>query len=276
MISAQKEKLNSFFQGAMRYVVPFFQRPYVWDLENWDNMWESILETYRFYQQEKDKEHFIGTLIIKQVPAKKINESNYDLIDGQQRITSIALLLKSIELNVKKDDEFPELKSQLQKLLTSAFKDDRGNLHHRIEHNRIDKPYFEKIISIGLINDNVGFDIEEYLSKNTENLIIKSFQYFLNKTKNFSNEELSELKDVILHKVPVISMLLEQDDDEQEIFDTINSLGVKLTTSELLKNYIFKERDIQSCYEKYWFDVFEADEEIRVFWNTDKTSGRVF
>lgn len=117
MISAQKEKLNSFFQGSMRYVVPFFQRPYVWDKENWDNLWESILETYRFYQQDENKEHFIGTLIIKQIPAKKINESNFDLIDGQQRITSISLLLKAIELSIKKDDEFPELKSQLQTYL---------------------------------------------------------------------------------------------------------------------------------------------------------------
>lgn len=274
MISAQKEKLNSFFQGSMRYVVPFFQRPYVWDTDNWDNLWESILETYNLYQQGKSKEHFIGTLIIKQIPAKKINESNFDLIDGQQRITSISILLKAIELSIKKDDEFPELKSQLQNLLT--FKDARGNLHHRIEHNKIDKPYFEEIISIGLKEDKTEFDIEEYLSNKSENLLVTSFQYFLKRTKDFNNEKLSELKDVILHKVPVISMLLAKDDDEQEIFDTINSLGVKLTTSELLKNYIFKEKDIQSFYNKYWFDVFEADEEIRGFWNTDKTSGRVY
>jgi hypothetical protein len=71
-------------------------------------------------------------------------------------------------------------------------------------------------------------------------------------------------------------MLLAHDDDEQEIFDTINSLGVKLTTSELLKNYIFKEKEIQPLYDKYWFDVFEADEEIRSFWNADKTSGRIY
>jgi len=76
--------------------------------------------------------------------------------------------------------------------------------------------------------------------------------------------------------VPVISMLLAHDDEEQEIFDTINSLGVKLTTSELLKNYIFKEKELQPLYNKYWFDVFETDEETRGFWNTDKTAGRVF
>ena len=274
MISAQKEKLNSFFQGSMRYVVPFFQRPYVWDTENWDNLWESILETYNLYQQNKNKEHFIGTLIIKQIPAKKINESNFDLIDGQQRITSISLLLKAIELSINIDSEFPELKSQLQNLLT--FKDARGNLHHRIEHNRIDKPYFEDIISIEINGDNNGFDIEEYISNKSENLLVNAFQYFLKRTKDFTDEELSELKDVILHKVPVISMLLAHDDDEQEIFDTINSLGVKLTTSELLKNYIFKEKELQPLYDKYWFDVFEADEEISEFWNTDKTSGRVY
>lgn len=274
MISAQKEKLNSFFQGSMRYLVPFFQRPYVWDEENWDNLWENILETYNHYQQSKNKEHFIGTLIIKQIPAIKINESNFDLIDGQQRITTISLLLKAIEINVKKDNEFPELKSQLQNLL--IFKDAKGNIHYRIEHNRIDNPYYEEITCLGIKGNEKEFDIEENEFKNSENLLVQAFQYFLKKTKDFSNEKLSDLKDVILHKVPVISMLLAHDDDEQEIFDTINSLGVKLTTSELLKNYIFKEKEIQPLFDKYWFDVFEADEEIRSFWNTEKTSGRVY
>ncbi len=274
MISAQKEKLNSFFQDSMRYVVPFFQRPYVWDEENWDNLWDNILEAYNQYRQNKNKEHFIGTLIVKQILATKINESNFDLIDGQQRITTISLLLKAIEVNVKKDDEFPELKSQLRNLL--IFKDARGYLHFRIEHNRIDKPHYEEILHLGIEDRERAFDIDKYTFRNPENLLVQAFQYFLTKTRSLSNEELYNLKDVILHKVPVISMLLAHDDDEQEIFDTINSLGVKLTTSELLKNFVFKEKEIQPLYDTYWFDVFEADEEIRIFWNTHRTSGRVY
>ena len=70
-------------------------------------------------------------------------------------------------------------------------------------------------------------------------------------------------------------MLLDKDDDEQEIFDTINSLGVRLTVSELLKNYLFKDKELIEYYEKEWQSVFENDEEQVEFWSTVRSSGRV-
>lgn len=264
MISAQKEKLNSFFQGSMKYIIPFFQRPYVWDEENWENLWENIFQTYTNYKNKKESEHFIGTLIIKQRPAEKLNENNYDLIDGQQRITTIFLLLKALENNCKEIGEYTELKNQIGQLL--RFKDSKGQDHIRIEHNRIDTPYFDEIINS---NSDTVFN-------NRENKLIKAYLFFDKKLKDFTDEEINDFNDIVLHKVPVISMLLAENDDEQEIFDTINSLGIKLTTAELLKNYIFKEKDIQDLYDDFWFNVFEADEETMSFWSTEKTSGRVY
>ncbi len=70
-------------------------------------------------------------------------------------------------------------------------------------------------------------------------------------------------------------MLLGSDDDEQEIFDTINSLGARLTTGELLKNFIFKDKTLQSHYSELWEKVFETDEESILFWEKNKTSGRI-
>ncbi|MFZ4478172.1 MAG: hypothetical protein ACOYPR_23470 [Saprospiraceae bacterium] len=70
-------------------------------------------------------------------------------------------------------------------------------------------------------------------------------------------------------------MLLAAGDDEQEIFDTINSLGVRLTTGELLKNFIFSDNIIKPLYDTLWEPVFEDDEEQILFWNKPKTSGRI-
>lgn len=264
MISAQKEKLNSFFQGSMKYIIPFYQRPYVWDEENWENLWESIHETYTNYKNNKESEHFIGTLIIKQKAAARINENNYDLIDGQQRITTISLLLKALENNCKGTSDYTELKNQIGQRL--RFKDSKGKEHMRIDHNRIDKPYFDEIIN----------SKSETKFKSAENPLIKAYLFFDEKLKRFTDEEINDFNDIVLHKVPIISMLLAEQDDEQEIFDTINSLGVKLTTAELLKNYIFKEKDIQGSYVDFWFNVFEVDEETMSFWSREKTSGRVY
>ena len=89
------------------------------------------------------------------------------------------------------------LKSQLQNLM--IFKDARGNVHFRIKHNRIDKPYYEEITYLGIKDNEKEFDIKKYEFKNYENLLEQAFQYFLKKTTDLSNEELSDLKDVILH-----------------------------------------------------------------------------
>lgn len=69
--------------------------------------------------------------------------------------------------------------------------------------------------------------------------------------------------------------LEDNSDDEQEIFDTINSLGVRLTTGELLKNYIFSAPTIRPLYDTLWEPVFEEDEKQVLFWNKEKTSGRI-
>jgi uncharacterized protein with ParB-like and HNH nuclease domain len=63
------------------------------------------------------------------------------------------------------------------------------------------------------------------------------------------------------------------DEDEQQIFDTINSLGVRLTTAELLKNYFFGRDDIEN-YETKWKLVFENDDETKSFWDREITAGR--
>lgn len=141
----------------------------------------------------------------------------------------------------------------------------RGEKFIRIEHSKNDKEYFEAIT----------FDKDLTKLKNQEHRILCCYNYFLNKLEGFSDEQLDKLKTIVLNNVPVISMLLAANDDEQEIFDTINSLGVKLTTGELLKNYIFKEKELQKLYETHWYEVFEEEEEQIEFWNKNKTSGRI-
>lgn len=260
MINANKDYLKSFFQTNIQYIVPFFQRSYVWDSENWEILWENINQVYSEYKKNENQEHFIGTLIIKQRQAEKIGENKYDLIDGQQRLTTISLLLKAMSDSC--NNELPKLKIKLDELV--VFEDTKENKFIRILPSRLDKPYFESIM---FGNGTNGLD--------QNHKIFRAYQFFLNKVKDFSDYEKDELKDIILNKVPIISMMLSADDDEQVIFDTINSLGVKLTTAELLKNYIFKEDELQNLYEKLWQTTFEQDDEQMSFWNKDKTSGRI-
>ncbi|AZQ44860.1 DUF262 domain-containing protein [Nonlabens ponticola] len=271
-MNISKESLIKLFNtGTNQYVIPFFQRPYVWKKEDCENLYEDLENTLRINKEkvisEHHKEHFIGTIITKNSPASTQMTAQYDLVDGQQRMTTFSLLIKALANNV---DLSEENAGHLYENLNGSlfFKDAYGKIHNRIIHNRLDKKAFDLIMGSDGTTDKEIRDIN--------NKIVDTYIYFRQKYSGLTNDELLERNFTLLHRFPAINMVLEQHDDEQEIFDTINSLGVKLTTSELLKNHIFSDKRSQELYTEYWEDIFEADEETVAFWNAKKTAGRVY
>jgi len=263
MINANKEVLNSFFSSSLQYVVPFFQRSYVWDQENWEVLWDHVERTSKAIAKGNvQREHFIGTLITKQREAQTVGENKRDLIDGQQRLTTFAIFLKAIADSASGTEPYTKLRDKTNELV--IFENTQGKTLNRIEHSKNDRPYFDAVMN--------GLDLTTL--PNQSHKILLCYRYFRGKLTGFDDAELDNLKNIILGNVPLISMLLSANDDEQEIFDTINSLGVRLTTGELLKNYIFSDLEIRDYYSSLWEPVFEADEEQIEFWNKNKTSGR--
>ncbi|MFY0482145.1 DUF262 domain-containing protein [Flavobacterium sp. PLA-1-15] len=278
MLSASKEKLLSFLNGSSQYIIPFFQRSYVWKVDNWSELWENIIEEYEemVVNNNLKSEHFIGTIIIKQMLSSQVGATEYELIDGQQRMTTISLLLKAFH------DATPEdsAKTWINKFLT--FEDSYGNEKIRIQHSKVDSEYFQSIIQDKNNNEELwnkfkGLKLEEVEKKlENENRIVGGYIYYRHKVETECNlDDLRKYINVVIEKLPVIHMALNADDDVQQIFDTINSLGVKLTTAELLKNYLFSEQELRAYYETYWQSVFETDEDAIDFWNQEKTSGRI-
>jgi uncharacterized protein with ParB-like and HNH nuclease domain len=267
-MNISKENLIKLFNtGTNQYLIPFFQRPYVWKKEDCETLYEDLIETREENKINPQKEHFIGTIITKNNLSSTQMTAQYDLVDGQQRMTTFSILIKALANSVDMSQEnaqnlFENLNSTL------FFKDAYGKIHYRIIHNRLDRKSFDLIMQSDGNNDDV--------LDTTNSKIVDTYLYFREKFSPLTNEEILNLNFTLLHKFPAINMVLELHDDEQEIFDTINSLGVKLTTSELLKNYIFNDTETKNLYKEYWEDVFEADEETVKFWNTKKTAGRVY
>lgn len=277
MLSANKEKLQSFLMGNNQFVIPFFQRSYVWQVYNWAELWEDIQEEYSEMQNgNSSSEHFIGTVIIKQRDSERVGSLEYDLIDGQQRLTTACLLLRAFYDST--DDE--NLKNWIKTLL--VFTDSYGQENIRIAHSKVDREYFQTIIldrdnNMGLWSEFQNLSLED-LERRLEiyNKIKGGYLYFRHRVeKEVLKEEIRNYITIILEKLPVIHMALSKDDDVQQIFDTINSLGVKLTTAELLKNYLYAQKGVVEYYDQYWNRIFEADEDAIDFWNKERTSGRV-
>ena len=277
MLSASKEKLQSFYMGQNQFVIPFFQRAYVWKADNWSELWDNILEEYNEVKNGNTKsEHFIGTIIIKQRESEKVGSLEYDLIDGQQRLTTICLLMRAF-YDVTDD---VNIKNWIKTLL--VFMDSYGNENIRILHSKIDKEYFQELIlnktTNSILWDNYSNLKIEEIEKQSElmNKIQGGYVYF--RKRIHEEAEITDLRayiQIVLEKLPVIHMALTKDDDVQQIFDTINSLGVKLTTAELLKNFLYSNPKVAEYYQTYWYSIFESDEDAIDFWNRDRTSGRI-
>lgn len=261
MLSANKEKLHSFFTGSSQYKIPFFQRAYVWKLENWTELWDSIIDELNEFNASRESEHFIGTIIIKQNESERLGSLVYDLIDGQQRLTTICILLRALH-DATLDEPF---KKWLYNLL--VYTDSYGNPLIRLLHSKVDREHFQEII----LSDNNNSSLQL-----GSNRVVDAYFFFKERiATDIKTDDIRNVVSIVLEKLTVIHMALSKNDDVQQIFDTINSLGVKLTTGELLKNYLFSLEGMEDKYPEYWQSVFEDDEDTVIFWEKDKTSGRV-
>ena len=125
-------------------------------------------------------------------------------------------------------------------------------------------------------NDIAAFDtvmrhdkLEEIPNVVPSSQIILAFNYFL---KKIDPDKLD--RNIIKQNVQFVCIDLLDGEDEQQVFDTINSLGVRLTTAELLKNYFYNKDNVQE-YEKNWVAIFEKDSETRLYWEQELETGRI-
>ena len=240
-MEASKRTISEIFNGSRVLEVPFFQRSYVWGEEQWERLLEDVYNVCRSNQS-----YFMGPIILKQQPTSTASNCGdiRTIIDGQQRLTTLSILLKVLCL---KNQDMKPFNKRL-------FLDDNTIV---LRHNHNDINAYNNIMN--MIN-------EEIIDKKDN--ISCAYNYF-SKELNPDNVSFGTITD----KMQFVVIDLLQDEDEQQIFDAINSLGVKLDTADLLKNFFFKRDDLDG-YKKYWRDVFELDEETKDYWDKKVTSGR--
>lgn len=245
-MEAGKRKIEDIFNRGRFLDIPFFQRGYVWEEKNWERFHNDMLEV----SDDNKKDYFLGSIILKFLEtssAEDIGDRRL-VIDGQQRLTTIALYFKALTEVLGKDEMF------------------RSTFYNRsdkfiLRHNHMDNEIFHAIVC--------GELTEELKQKYKENNVLKGYLYFQQKA-----EELKRINPgTLLNHIYFVGIDLSRDEEEQQIFDTINSLGVRLTVAELLKNHLFSGQEELDLYKKTWLEAFEKDEDTRNFWDTEITSG---
>ena len=238
-MKGSETKMLNFMEGAdKRYIIPVYQRKYNWKQENCRQLYDDLKKIIR----DKRESHFFGS-IVSSVAANG-SKIEYYIIDGQQRLTTVTILLLAIRnLLVKKR-------------ITSA----KENLNKQINQRFLISPWANADDQIKLRpvkSDREAlarlFDGEDYIT--TSNLTI-NYRFFC---EQLLRQEIS-VDDLFMaiSKLEIISITLDNSDNAQLIFESLNSTGLALTEGDKIRNYILMgqlpENQIK-LYDVYWAKI---------------------
>ena len=249
-MKAQEVILRTFLEGAKQYMVPLYQRPYQWNKENWEQLWEDLLEIYALPSPRRN--HFIGPVVTQQIPMAPEEVNKYALIDGQQRMTTLFILLSVIRSRA--EDKLPEdnLAEEIYNTyLINQYQDQEGTGHKKLMPTQKDRSTFESVIN--------G---EEPPTDSTR--ILEAWSYFnkaLDQGDNEGNKiDLRELLLCIVSHLDMVSIHLDERDNPYRIFESLNNKGVPLSVTDLIRNYLLMnipEPDQEQVYNKHWLPMEE-------------------
>ena len=270
------------FQKEVRYTIPPFQRPYVWSQDDqWEPLWEDVRNVAEDYLEElessdndgvqaeqKTSPHFLGTVVLKQVPTAAKDIDQREVIDGQQRVTTLQLLLDAIQQICEESDQ-PYLKRvarRLAKLVTNdeeLIGDDRLHIF-KLWPTRGDREAFRHAMDNGLaIND---FE---------ESLIVQAHEFFQLQVRKWLQDgtgpiehRIDALEAAATSMLQMVVIDLGSQDDPNLIFETLNARGTPLEQSDLIKNFVLsREGDPQG-------DIWENLDDG--WWRAEVRQGRLF
>lgn len=242
-MKASDSKIRTFIGNSERvFLIPPFQRNYTWSIEQCEELYDDIISSIK-----KEKEHYIGNIVYFVGKDSNASFLQYILVDGQQRITSILLLLSAIR-NHLEDDDSDKLAID-KKYLTNEFGTERFKV--KLKQTESDEIIFDKILLENPLTE------EEQKSN-----LYKNFEYFNNRINELSNDEvdIKQLYNAVGELVIVDLDLKIEDDLEavQKIFEKINSTGKPLSPADLIRNYLLIANTIekqQELYDKYWVKI---------------------
>lgn len=214
------------------YIVPDYQREYVWEAEK--HVIQLLNDMYDAYSANKDKEYFIGTTVVFN------NNGQLELIDGQQRTTTLFLMLCAFRNIYKK---YNLSTSVMDKAIFDSNLDDNGE---EVQKYRLELQYADSTNILESIANNLT-NIQT--TSNSSVRLVEAYnciEQFVNDNINNDDNELKALFMYFFRKLKYIQILTPDINDALKIFETINDRGAGLNPMDLLKNLVFRHAGRQN------------------------------
>lgn len=269
-MKADTNDLATIFGKQVRYVVPLYQRPYVWNSENhWRPLWDDVCWVFERSSQPstdgKPSPHFLGAVVLEQLPTQ-LGEIDVRLvIDGQQRLTTLQLLLAAASRVARENG--CEAQARLLEGLTRNDPDLAKTREARFKvwpTNANRRAFVDVMAADGAADDEA-------------NRVHEAFAFYLETLRAWAADQsdversFEALTAVVRSLLKLVVIDLDAEDDAQVIFESLNARGTPLLAIDLVKNLVFQhaERasvgaDLDALYENQWspFDQPHWREEV--------------
>ena len=235
-----EERLVSYMEGSKkRFVIPVYQRNYDWKIEHCKQLFDDLVKVVKHDR----KSHFFGSIVSVYNPDG--HQDEFLIIDGQQRLTTITLLFLAMYNLIQAEDVVPKSPHLGQQLYEDYLVDKYQPKETRIKLKPIknDQMAFGKLFDIA----------DDHISDS--NLTI-NYQYFYDRIQR-GEIEIDEIFNAV-YKLEIINIKLNQDDNPQLIFESLNSTGLDLSEGDKIRNYILMgltSKDQENFYDKYWSKI---------------------
>lgn len=260
--------ISQVFSQDQRFTVPLFQRPYVWSkTEQWEPLWDDVLGVLDRLKARKGDEivasHFLGTIVLEQKPTATGSLPRREVIDGQQRLTTLQILLKAVEHAIDScmrsgdetiDKPIALAKRQIAKLTSNDAVEEEI---YKVWPTNEDRAPFRDVM-----------DSHACEGPSRSGRMADAYAFFYTAAKQFIGtgapaEMAGILSEAVRNYMRLIVLDLDQGDEPQAIFETLNAHGTPLLPADLIKNWLLWEaarqkQDAGPLYEAYW-RLFDRD-----------------
>ena len=237
--------LHEFIEGhKIQFVIPVYQRNYDWLIDNCDQLFSDLVKLSRSNRCS----HFFGSIVTSSA------DSSYNrlVIDGQQRLTTISLLLlagiKAVKDGAIEISEESKIDEAYEVFLKAKFCNSERKIKLvPIENDRI---AYDKIF-----NEEDSFDEDSKVTRNYRHF----YDLLTRKPRALSFDQLLDA----IERLQIISIELDSDDDAQLIFESLNSTGLALTEADKIRNYLLMSltpEEQHMCFKNYWQKIEQATE----------------
>lgn len=237
--------LHEFIEGhKIQFVIPVYQRNYDWLIDNCDQLFSDLVKLSRSNRCS----HFFGSIVTSSA------DSSYNrlVIDGQQRLTTISLLLlagiKAVKDGAIEISEESKIDEAYEVFLKAKFCNSERKIKLvPIENDRI---AYDKIF-----NEEDSFDEDSKVTRNYRHF----YDLLTRKPQALSFDQLLDA----IERLQIISIELDSDDDAQLIFESLNSTGLALTEADKIRNYLLMSltpEEQHMCFKNYWQKIEQATE----------------